>query len=247
MKIDILCDCEGSFATVAQAFPALTSDEPWRLPINVVLVRGQGETVLVDSGVGPEPRGFMSGAGARLVDELAGLGVRPEEVDLVVHTHLHVDHVGWDGHFPNARYVVHEDDWSFFMSSESLRQRPHLVEKLVPLEQSGRVDRVTGDADVSVGVRAVATPGHTPGHLSVRLESEGDELMILGDVVVHPAQVADPDLVYASDEDATVATETRRHVLSNLAENGTTAVVSHFAGAGRFTRRDGGFAWTPVA
>jgi N-acyl homoserine lactone hydrolase len=150
-EVSILVDAEGSFATVAEAFPTLSSNAPWRLPINAVLVRASDATILVDTGVGPEPRSFMSGAGARLIDELARRGTRPEDVDVVVHTHLHVDHVGWDGHFPTARYVVHRDDWSFFMMSESLCRRPHLDEKLSPLQKAGRVELLTGEADVAEG------------------------------------------------------------------------------------------------
>ena len=73
--------------------------------MNCVLLRSDETSVLVDTGAGPKPRAFLPDGEARLLDELA-----PEEVDVVVHTHLHVDHVGWDGAFPNARYVVHEAD-----------------------------------------------------------------------------------------------------------------------------------------
>jgi glyoxylase-like metal-dependent hydrolase (beta-lactamase superfamily II) len=97
----------------------------------------------------------MPGAGARLLAELARAGVSPAEVDLVVHTHLHVDHVGWDGSFPNARYVVAADDWSYFMSEESLEARPHLRDRVEPRRADcpdarphawsrQRVHRVTG-------------------------------------------------------------------------------------------------------
>src|SRR3989440_12466020 len=97
----------------------------------------------------------------------------PAEVDLVVHTHLHVDHVGWDGTFPNARYVVPTDDWSYFMSEESLQQRPHLGDRVEPLDDAGLVVLVDGELEVASGVRLVPTPGHTPGHASVFIESEG--------------------------------------------------------------------------
>ena len=102
MKVDTITDVEGTFATVGEAFPAVDSHEQWWLPVNVVLVR-DGMTVLIDTGLGPKPRGFV-----------------PEpDVDIVLHTHLHVDHVGWGGWFPNACYVVHRRDWEYFMSEES--------------------------------------------------------------------------------------------------------------------------------
>ena len=107
-----------------------------------------------------------------------------DEVDLVAHTHLHVDHVGWDGSFPNARYVVPTDDWSYFMSEESLQQRPHLGDRVEPLGDAGLVVLVDGELEVASGIRLVPTSGHTPGHASVFIESEGSELVVLGDDVV---------------------------------------------------------------
>ena len=246
-ELSVLVDGEGSFATVGEAFPALDATEEWRLPVNVVLIRGAGTTVLVDAGLGPEPRTFMPGAGARLHDELARVGSSPAEIDLVVHTHLHVDHVGWDGTFPNARYVVPTDDWSYFMSEESLQQRPHLGDRVEPLDDAGLVVLVDGELEVATGIRVVPTPGHTPGHASVFVESQGSELAVLGDVVVHELQLADPDLVYFRDHDPVLSASTRRRVLGRLADSGTASIVSHFHGPGRFTRNGAGFDWSTTA
>ena len=153
-----------------------------------------------------------------------------------MHTHLHVDHVGWDGSFPNARYVVHEDDWAFFMSAESLAARAHLREKVQPL---ANVERVKGEAEVVPGVEVIPTPGQTPGHMSVRIGST----VVLGDVVVHELQVGHPELVYVSDHDVTRSAETRRRVLGELADEGAEVIVSHFHGRGRFERAGKGFRW----
>jgi glyoxylase-like metal-dependent hydrolase (beta-lactamase superfamily II) len=236
VTIDVLVDCEGSFATVHEVFPAVESDEPWSLPFNCVLVGDGGTTLLIDTGVGPRPRTFVPEPEAQLLDELARRGVAPEDVDLIVHTHLHVDHVGWDGAFPNARYVVHEDDWAFFMSEASLAERPHLREKVRPLTN---VERVNGETEIVPGVHLLPTPGHTPGHMSLRIGST----VVLGDVVVHELQVADPDVVYVSDHDAGLAAATRRRLLGELADEGTSVVVSHFRGRGRFERAGKGFRW----
>jgi glyoxylase-like metal-dependent hydrolase (beta-lactamase superfamily II) len=234
VKLDVLVDCEGTFATVGEAFPSVDSDERWWLPFNCVLARTDDATVLIDTGVGPAPRGFLPEPEARLLDELARVGVRPEEIDVVIHTHLHVDHVGWDGAFPNARYVVHEDDWAFFMSEDSLAERPHLRAKVQPL---ANVERVTGETEVAKGVLVFPTPGHTPGHISVRVGST----VVLGDAVVHELQVADPDLVYVSDHDSAAAAETRRRVLAELAGERAHVILSHFHGVGRFERAGKGF------
>lgn len=247
LDVSILVDAEGTFATIAQAFPALTSPEEWWLPVNAVLIRGGGTTVLVDTGVGPAPRAFMPDAGARLLDELAGAGTSSAAVDLVVHTHLHVDHVGWDGSFPNARYAVSAQEWSYFMSEESLAQRPHLRDRVEPLRDSGSVILVEEELELVSGVRLVPTPGHTPGHASVFIESEGEELVVLGDVVVHELQLADPDLVYVSDHDAELSAATRKQVLGRLADKGTAVIVGHFHGPGRFSREGEGFSWSSLA
>jgi glyoxylase-like metal-dependent hydrolase (beta-lactamase superfamily II) len=168
-------------------------------------------------------------------------------VDLVIHTHLHVDHVGWDGFFPNARYVIPAEDWSFFMSEESLAQRPHLRDRVEPLRDAGVVILADGDLEVVPGVRLVPAPGHTPGHSTVSVESEGQQLVVVGDVVVHELQLADPGLVYVSDHDSALAAATRRQVLGALADGGTAAIVSHFHGPGRFSRKGEGFGWSSVA
>jgi hypothetical protein len=87
------------------------------------------------------------------------------------------------------------------MSEDSLAQRPHLSDRVEPLRDAGLVVLVDGELEVVAGVRLVPTRGHTPGHASVFIESEGEELAVLGDVVVHELQLADPDLVYVSDDD----------------------------------------------
>lgn len=246
-EIDILVDAEGSFATLSEAFPAIESDEPWTIPINCVLVRAAEAIVLVDTGVGPQPRSFMADAVTRLPEELARSGAQPEQVDIVVHTHLHVDHVGWDGAFPKARYVIPRDDWAFFMSDESLEQRPHLREKVKPLAEAGLVDLVDAETEVSPGVRVVPAPGHTPGHTIVWIESQGSALAMLGDAVAHEAQIADPDLIFVNDHDATLAAATRRTLLGRLADEGTDVIASHLHGVGRLARLGEGFSWTASA
>jgi glyoxylase-like metal-dependent hydrolase (beta-lactamase superfamily II) len=235
VNVEVISDCEGSFATVREAFPAVDNDEQWWIPVNVALVRTDETTLLVDTGAGPKPRAFFAGGEARLLDELDRLGVAPGDIDIVVHTHLHIDHVGWSGAFPNARYVVHDDDWKYFMNEESLAQRPHLREKLLPVD----VRRVTGETEIAPGVVVFPTPGHTPGHMSMRSGS----LVAVGDLVAHEAQLEDPDLVFVNDVDPDLAAVTRRRVLAELADEGSSVVAGHFPGVGRVERAGKGFRW----
>jgi glyoxylase-like metal-dependent hydrolase (beta-lactamase superfamily II) len=235
VTFDVIADCEGSFATVREALPGVADDESWLIPVNVVLLRTDEATLLVDTGAGPKPRAFFAEGEARLLEELEQLGVAPADVDIVVHTHLHIDHVGWDGAFPNARYIVHEQDWVYFMSEESLAQRPHLREKVLPLD----VQRVREETEILPGVVVFPTPGHTPGHMGLRTGS----LAVLGDLVAHEAQVEDPDLVFVNDMDPELAAVTRRRVLAELADEGAIVAAGHFRGAGRIERAGKGFRW----
>ena len=236
-----ILDGEGTFATVAEAFPALADrTEEWWLPIQAVLIRSPDEIVLVDTGLGPQPREFMPDTESHLLHE-----VEPETVDYVVHTHLHVDHVGWDGVFPRARYVVHRDDWAYFMAPWQVRVRPHL-HRLEPLQEEGLVDLVGGETEIVPGIRVLPSPGHTPGHMHLRIEDGADALVALGDVVVHPEQLADPNLVYVSDGDAVAAAATRMRVLGELADEGVQVIAAHLPGAGRFRRVGERFEWEPL-
>jgi glyoxylase-like metal-dependent hydrolase (beta-lactamase superfamily II) len=177
---------------------------------------------------------------------LGRLGVRPDGVDVVVHTHLHIDHIGWDGAFPRARYVVHADDWAFFTRSEELEQRDHLRDAVVPLHAAGAIDLIAGETEIVPGMRALPTPGHTPGHVSVRIDANGQSLVVLGDVVVHTLQVFDPDTVYVSDGDHELAVQTRRRFLGELADEGIPVIAAHLYGIGRFAREGQGFRWEPA-
>jgi glyoxylase-like metal-dependent hydrolase (beta-lactamase superfamily II) len=240
-EVTTILDAEGSFATVEEVFPALAGrSEPWRLPIQAVLISSPDGIVLVDTGLGPQPRTFMADAESKLLHAL-----EPETVDVVVHTHLHVDHVGWDGVFPRARYAIHRDDWSFFMAPWQVKVRPHL-HRLEPLQEEGLVDLVGGEAEVAPGITALPSPGHTPGHMHLRVENGGEAAVILGDVVVHEEQVRDPHLVYVSDGDADAAAQTRIRVLRELAEEGVPVIAAHLPSPARVGREGGGFTWTPL-
>jgi glyoxylase-like metal-dependent hydrolase (beta-lactamase superfamily II) len=232
----VLADCEGTFATLSEAFPAIQSDMDWWVPVNCALLRSNGTTVLVDTGAGAKPRAFLPDAGAALLDELAAAGVQPEDVDVVVHTHLHVDHVGWSGSFPNARYVVHEDDWAYFINEASLAERPHLRDKVASLEN---VERVSDATEVAPGIRVEPAPGHTPGHMIVR----ADGVAVIGDLVAHELQLADPDLVFVNDVDSQLAAATRRRVVAELADEGAAVLAGHFHGIGRLEPAGKGFRW----
>ncbi|NBM16235.1 MBL fold metallo-hydrolase [Streptomyces sp. GC420] len=204
----------------------------WVLHFHCFLLRDPaGRTVLVDTGVGPldSPAASWAPVPGRLAAELAAAGTEPDEVDAVVLTHLHSDHVsgslaadGVSPAFPNARYVVQraELDWV-------ARAGSPLAEAVVePLRKAGCLDVVDGVRALAAGVETVHTPGHTPGHQSVRV---GDgALLVAGDVLHHPVQLADPTAAYLYDEDRERATATRQAVLEALAASGGVLATAHF-------------------
>ena len=190
-----------------------------RLEIGCYVVRSQGQTILIDTGYGPGP---IEGEDGQLMDNLSANGVEANDVDVVFFSHLHPDHTGWNmilenGNvtnptFPNARYIVHELDLEHFRKPEveASMSFPFMYRDVEPLDNLGILDTIDEDTDLTPEVRAVHTPGHTPGHMSVVVADDGEEAIIQGDVFIHPAQVVEDDWNCIFDVDWPLTTETRR-------------------------------------
>jgi glyoxylase-like metal-dependent hydrolase (beta-lactamase superfamily II) len=233
-EVTALLDAEGSFTTYAEAFaeghpedwarwPELVDGDRWTLAFRSYLIQGSGRTILVDTGVGPSGGGeFLPERQGWLPGELDRLGASPDTVFL---THVHVDHVGWNHLFEGVRFIAHRE--SIELAEERGRPLPGVV-------------AVEGEAELAPGVVAFETPGHLPGHMSVRV---GDELVVLGDVAVHPAQLVRPELVYVFDADAERSTATRVHVLAEYGDR--VLAFGHFPGSGFGRIVDG--VWTALS
>lgn len=234
----------------------LTQDGLIPLNFGTFLVVDAGTTILIDTGWGPEtgPPGRPAGPG-RLLDELAGQGIGPDDLDIVAFTHLHPDHVGWnlvrdgDGwrpRFRNARYLVPEADWHHYREREQVH--PLIREQALGLDGLGVVDLVSGDGAVSTSVTGVATPGHTPGHRSFVVSSGGERLFILGDLTHSPVIAHETDWVNVFDWDKDLARETRRRILDELETTGTLVGVGHYPtpSLGHFVRIDARRRWAPL-
>jgi glyoxylase-like metal-dependent hydrolase (beta-lactamase superfamily II) len=259
--VTALVDAEGSFVTYDEAFPELTGDEfdaarrefpelfagrQWQLPFRAFVLQRQGRTVLVDTGVGPpttDAAAFLPQRQGRLLEALRALDIAPGAIDVVFLTHLHVDHIGWCDAFPAAQVFAHRDDWEFFVE----RIGHPATARLQQVFAEGRLELVRGEFSPAPDLVAQPTPGHTPGHMSLRI---GDAGIILGDVAVHPAQVAQLGFVYAGgDVDPERAAATRRTVLEKACREGAVVGAGHFprTGFGRVVRRGGALAWQPEA
>ncbi|MFI0466045.1 MBL fold metallo-hydrolase [Saccharopolyspora sp. 5N102] len=200
--------------------------------------------VLVDTGIGNgKTRANPAWHDLRTdyLERLAGAGFAPDSVDLVVLTHLHTDHVGWNTRdeqgewvptFPRARYVVSRAEREFWAGYDMDEPRRQMFSDSVhPVEDAGLLDLVDVPAEgteVAPGLRLLPTPGHTPGHVAVRLSSGGETALITGDCVHHPVQLAEPDIGSCVDIDPEQAEATRRSVLASLADAGTLLLGTHF-------------------
>ena len=246
-----------------QRYPELfNGPDTWRNHYGCYLLRSQGCTILVDTGLGSKATNpgavnmFGGGIDGRLLAELHAAGVRPEEVDTVFLTHLHPDHVGWNlspggasprPTFPRARYVVHQTDWTTFKQPEVQAKTsfPFWNETLGPLETLGVLDLLPGERALTSEITAIPTPGHTPGHMSLAIVSGGQRALIMGDVAVHPAQITETDWAMAQDMDHPLAAQTRREVFDWVEAEHLTLVVCHFPepGFGHVVRVEGCRYW----
>ena len=239
-----------------ELYPDAFEQDHMLIEIGCYMLRSGGQTILIDIGYGEGPIEAIGGRRGELMDGLADIGIDPEEVDLVFLSHLHSDHVGWnvldvedkvEATFPNARYVVHEADLEHFRRPEvqAASTFPFMDRCVETIVRMGMLDTLDGDADLTAEVRALYTPGHTPGHMSVLVSSRGEEALIQGDVLVHPTQVTEEDWNCHFDHDWAVATETRRKILDEVEEMSTPVISCHFPapGFGRVVRREGKRYW----
>ena len=230
-----------------ELYPELFAGERWRLPCTIYLIRTGDETILVDTGVGP-PGLWEWGAEDEggLPRGLEELGVGRDEIDIVIFTHLHIDHVGWntdrDGEvfFPRARYLVHPDGLAF---ARTQADRPYVQRCIESL--ADRFEAMGGDEEVAPGVKAFLAPGHYPGHLGLRVTSLGERLDLIADVAVHPALLDEPAWVYVADGDPVVCADTRRALLERLVDRDVLVACGHYprGGIGRIVTRDGRVVW----
>ena len=228
----------------------VTEDGHLSLSIHSLIVETPHDKLVVDTCVGNgrlrEPFvGFHMLATDYMKDMLAE-GYQPGEIDYVLCTHLHVDHVGWntqlvDGKyvptFPNASYLMGKQDLEFWGNVDEVTnvdfmkiQRTVFDECLKPILDAGLARPVEAPAPVCEGVSLIPTPGHTPGHCSVLLESKGQTGLITGDFIHHPIQFHDATLVSPFDIDSEQAIETRRKIFGEYADTPTLIIGTHFAG-----------------
>ncbi|MEU8250110.1 MBL fold metallo-hydrolase [Nonomuraea sp. NPDC048916] len=230
VEVTPLCDAVGPMGEtirrpMAEMFPGgALREEPWILHFHCYLLRDPaGRLTLVDTGIGPvdSPASSWAPVPGTLAGELAAAGAAPAEVETVILTHLHSDHASGviaDGRplFENARHVLQQAELD-------VAQGAMLEQIVAPIKDQLHV--VEGQTEVSPGVHVHLAVGHTPGHQIVRV----GELAMTGDLVLHPAQLADPSIGYLYDDDQDQATATRAEVLGRLRAERAILATAHFS------------------
>jgi len=222
------------------------ADERGRLKMSIhaLVVEAPSRRIIVDTCLGNDKENRRIPTWNKLqtsfLADLAAAGYARETIDTVVCTHLHVDHVGWntilvDGRwvptFPKARYLMGRVEYAHWTSQlEREDIAAVLADSVTPVRDGGLVDLVETDHRVCDEISLVPTAGHTPGHVSVRIASCGEEALITGDFMHHPCQIARPEWSSTADSDPLLARRTREQMLTRLAGTPTLVIGTHFAG-----------------
>ena len=228
-----------------------------RMSIHAFVVETADRRIVVDTCLGNDKQDrripHWNNLQGPFLRDLAEAGYPRESIDTVLCTHLHVDHVGWntmraDGRwvptFPRARYLMGRAEFAHWTGDHGREDmRPVLADSVLPVHDAGLVDLVETDHALCPEVSLVPTFGHTPGHVSVRIASRGEEALITGDFLHHPCQIAHPDWSSTADWDAEQAHRTRLRMYQELADRPVLVLGTHFAGAtaGRIVRDGEGF------
>lgn len=248
-----------------------TPDGGLNVSVHAYVLESKGVRIIVDTCVGndkPRHAPFFNKLSTPFLERLAEAGFKPEDIDYVLCTHMHVDHVGWNTHwtgeawvptFPKARYLFGRLEWAHWeseiakapTSDEEAEVHAIMEDSVKPIIAAGLHDLIETDHRLTDEVRLFHTPGHTPGHVSVAINSGGQTGVIAGDVMHHPIQLADAGIQANFDTDKSAAEATRRLFIKDHQDRDILVLGTHFARpSGGWIVRDGDawrFASSPPA
>ena len=233
----------------------LTDDGKLIMSIHAFVIESQGRVIVVDTCVGNDKVRQSKNWNmqkSRFLEDMAEAGFPRERVTHVLCTHLHVDHVGWntmlkDGRwlptFPNARYLFGRAEYEYWSRHPDPYDQSIQQDSVRPVLEAGLAELVESDHKVTPEVFLEPTPGHTPGHVSVRISSKGEDAVITGDLMHHPVQCAMPEMGSRFDFDRDAGVATRRAFLERYRDGKTLVLGTHFAApcAGRFREMKSNF------
>ncbi len=223
-------------------------------PYTSLLIDTGREKVLVDTGVG------AGGTGGRLMENLRGLGMKAEDINYVLLTHAHLDHIGGnlkaDGTpaFPRARYMVSRDEWLFWsqkpdlkdiLAGDDMKSQLRAGAEANLLAMKDKVQMLNPGDEIAPGIKTIPCPGHTPGHIMVEVKSRGQKLIFASDVVLHPAHIEKPEWCTMFDLKPAAVASARREFFKLVSAGSSLVMVPHFPFPclGHITGKEGGWHW----
>ncbi len=243
---------------VKKALASHLRKSPLSASVNGFLVNNGEKLILIDTGAGS----FFGPKTGGLVKSLREAGYKPESVDEVYITHLHLDHIGGlveDGKlvFPNAIVRADKHDVDHWLNAEIVAKAPKdfknfydgAVATFKPLQDANKLKPFEGDTELAKGVKAISNHGHTPGHTIYAIESKGQKLVVLGDILhVAAVQFETPGTTIAFDSDPKAASAQRAKVFADAAKASYEVAFSHvsFPGIGQLRAQNKGYQWVPV-
>jgi glyoxylase-like metal-dependent hydrolase (beta-lactamase superfamily II) len=275
IRVERIADIEKSAHPASRGFPSLSREalamharrlgphfiDPETLDIylsfHTYVVRHGTSTMLVDACVGNDKerptRPNWHHRQGDFLQKLAAAGVTPESVDVVMCTHLHADHVGWNTRlvngrwvptFPNARYVMAEAEYKALLEKVGrvgMEVNHHCYpDSVLPVVEHGQADMVSMSHRLAPGIQLEPAPGHTPGSVLVHLEDGGEHAVCIGDLMHHPLQLADPDMPTGYCEDPAAAARQRAAFCRRFADTRTRVLTAHFPSPSMgYIRREG--------
>ena len=226
-----------------------TEEGRLKMSIHTLVVETPSRRIVVDTGLGNDKEGrnvpTWNNRKTPFLETMTAAGFPPDSIDTVLCTHLHVDHVGWNTRlqggrwvptFERARYLFGQAEYEYWRDHSGEPDKAAVFHDSVkPIMEAGKADLVASDARICDELALIPTPGHSPGHMSVQIRSDGEEGLLTGDVAHHPCQMAHLDWSSTADSDPVQSTATRRDLFSRFADRPVLLIGGHFDG-GRIKR-----------
>jgi glyoxylase-like metal-dependent hydrolase (beta-lactamase superfamily II) len=228
-----------------------TEEGRLKMSIHSLVLETPGRRILVDTGLGNDKQGrgvpAWNNRNTPFLEALTAAGFPAWSIDTVLCTHLHVDHVGWNTRlsggqwvptFPQARYLFGKTEYEYWRDFSDTPERAAVFNDSVqPIVGAGQAELIASDARLTEQITVIPTGGHSPGHMSIHIVSDGAEGLLTGDVAHHPCQMAHLAWSSTADFDPLQAVETRRQLFSRFADRPVLVIGGHFDAG--YLERDG--------